>query len=380
MFLAVEWNSFVVISKQPMRILLFITAVFTFWGTAIFAQAVVFPGDANRDGRVDHYDVLPIGFAYGSLGPTRNPISNQEAQPILAHWSGIFPNGINFIHADVNANGLVEILDFVLLSQNQGLTFGEQSAFSPTSTPGSSTAPVLRLGSGDSLDPDLVAGQTLSIPITVEQSLAGNWLNGLAFTLNYDPQMVSSASFTFATEWLGEAGESFRFKRNEPGKIRVALTRFGSNPVAGDGIIGTLELVIIEDLVGFLPTIPGTVGVIANVEGVVAVNGAYQTIPMNETPLVTQPVNALLSNEDRQETDAFFTLVSPNPTEETINVSSLQTFDSVELIDLNGRTQLLYNGPNVLTWSGRVDNQPAGLYYLRTRGAQGLSITPLVFQ
>lgn len=362
-----------------MRILLLLIALLTLTGTALSAQGSVFPGDANRDGIVDHHDILPIGFAYGNLGPTRDVSNNQGTQPYQTNWPGVFPSGTNYIHADVNGNGLIDILDFITLAQNQGLTNNNGDASFEVSSSPSSASPLIRIGGGEELVPDDIAGQTISIPVSMDQNADTSSVNGLAFALNYNQDIVSSATFTFADEWLGAAGQAFRFQRDEAGSVRIALTRFGSNSVNGNGRIGTLELVIIEDLVGFLPTTPGAGVTVASVEGAEAVDGDFEQIPTNEGELVTQPVNALLASNDREENiAAILTTISPNPTEANVTVTCQQTFNQIELIDLTGRIQQLYDGPNLLTWTGRVDNQPAGLYYLRTRGKAGISVTPLI--
>lgn len=364
-----------------MRSLLLLTTILSLVGTKLLAQSFVFPGDANRDGIVDHYDILPTGFAFGSLGPIRNNANTQEAQPIQANWPGVFPNGTNFIHADANGNGLVEIMDLITVTQNQGLTHTGSSPSLAMALPPSPNAPFVRVGQGDELDPAVVAGQTLSIPVSVEQAIDGAWLNGIAFTLTYNQDLVSSATFTFANEWLGTTGQSFKIQRAEAGQFNIAVTRLGANPTTGNGRIGTLELVIIEDLVGFLPTTPGAGATVAGVEGVTAVNGVFQLISMNDEELVTQPVNALLAtNTPEEDRIEMVTVISPNPSRGAFTVNCQQAFSRIELIDLTGRIQEVYKGPNLTTWSGRVDNQPAGLYYLRTHGPEGLSITPLIIK
>ena len=219
----------------------------------------------------------------------------------------------------------------------------------------------------------------MSIPITVDQNPEGNWLNGLAFSLTYNPDIVSSATFTFANEWLGNTSDSYRFRRAEEGSFKIALTRFGADPVSGSGRIGILEIVIIEDLVGFLPTSPGTGVTVVSINGVEAVDGDYQPIVMNQGSLITRPVNALptSTNEQAAVTDVL-TIVTPNPAHQNILVTSQEYFNHVDLVNLTGRIQPLYDGPDLLTWTGSVDNRPAGLYYLRTRGPKGLSITPVI--
>ena len=273
------------------------------------AQEFVFPVDANQDGIVNHYDVLPIGFAFGSLGPIRVATTGEELQPIAAHWSASFPNGVNFIHADANANGIVEFFDFVVMSQNQGAALPEVTA--PTFTSGIwNESPSIYFGDGIKINAADATGTTLSIPLIMEEAPEEAWLNGLAFTIDLDPSYVMGASFEFANAWLSADGNAFQFLRNENNQIRVAVTRFGADPVTGGGEIGTLNLVIIEDLVGLLPNTPNSTP-FAGVTGVQAVDGDF-----NERPIATQQLSfapmALAVNTDNQLLGADLS-ISPNP-------------------------------------------------------------------
>ena len=101
--------------------LLFIALAVVF-GNYVFAQSTVFPGDANANGKVDEYDVPLIGYAMGATGPAR--IQNEDAsmaQAIPQFWGASFPIGLNFIHADVDGNGAVNLFDFFIWDENFGI-------------------------------------------------------------------------------------------------------------------------------------------------------------------------------------------------------------------------------------------------------------------
>jgi len=86
-------------------------------------QGQVFPGDADRNGQVNHEDILYIGYAYGTVGPARvEPgIETMEA-PLALQWAEAFPNGENFAFADANGDGTVGINDMLAVFTNYGFT------------------------------------------------------------------------------------------------------------------------------------------------------------------------------------------------------------------------------------------------------------------
>ncbi|MFM9949281.1 MAG: hypothetical protein ACKV1O_15180, partial [Saprospiraceae bacterium] len=69
------------------------------------------PGDADDNGEVNQYDLLYIGYAYGTVGPMRLEDDTEfspQAIPLL--WTQTFPNGLNYAYADANGNGVVDFL------------------------------------------------------------------------------------------------------------------------------------------------------------------------------------------------------------------------------------------------------------------------------
>ncbi|MEM9837391.1 MAG: hypothetical protein AAF828_12860 [Bacteroidota bacterium] len=350
-------------------------------GQLLIGQGTVFPGDSDRNGRVDHYDVLPMGVAFGSFGPTRDSSSLQEAQNITNNWPGVFPTGVNFIHADANGSGLVDFMDFIVVSQNQGVVHA--SVQNALNTPlFTDVDPLISVGAGATLNPNEMSGANMEIPIVIERERTGAWLNGIAFTIKYDPTLIAAASFEFTDDWLGVNGQAFKFQRDdEAGEIRIAITRFGPNPVTGNGEIGTLNLVIIEDLIGFLPATPGVGTEMITLEGVFGVDGTYTEVPFAAQPLRVAPVNALLSDIDDPSTAEYRTSVFPNPVDQQLTITATASFDTLELFDLHGRGKVLYQGPGLEQWTGYLDQLlPPGLYYLRSSGPKGFSVTALVIR
>ncbi len=74
---------------------------------------IVWPGDTNRDGKVDVFDVLPIGQFWGSVGPIRDKGDHSwKLQPAIA-WKEKMATS-----ADANGDGVINQDDIVPISQN----------------------------------------------------------------------------------------------------------------------------------------------------------------------------------------------------------------------------------------------------------------------
>jgi hypothetical protein len=93
--------------RLTISIILFSVAV------ASQSQIILFPGDANKDGIANQFDLLPIGVAYGQEGIPR-PGATLDWQPQFhpVSWPQNLPvSGINLAFQDSDGNGFVDSLD-----------------------------------------------------------------------------------------------------------------------------------------------------------------------------------------------------------------------------------------------------------------------------
>ena len=343
------------------------------------AQQLVFPGDADNNGLVDHHDILSVGFAFGSLGPPRAPGSVDALQPLVAPWTSAFPGGRNFAYADANGNGLVDLLDFAIVSINQGEMIGAspQEAFT---TGEYGVDPSIEINNNVELDQQVVQGTAISLPVHFRNFGADTEVNGLAFSLDFDPDYVSEINFTFSDEWINADSQAFQFKKSETDKIRIAVSRLGANPVNGDGIIGILDVIVVEDLVGLLPNTPNPTPFVT-VDNIQVVDGDFN-------PILTAPHTAHFARNQAVSTDeiplasqAFQGKIFPNPNNGQFQATANHPFYKIDLLYPNGRSKVLYQGPPRERWRSENDVKlPPGMYYLRLSGEKGLCLLPVVIR
>ena len=355
-----------------------VIAILLFWGS-LCAQQQVYPGDANNNGRVDQYDILPIGYAYGEVGPARIESVEDGPQAVAVSWAADFPGGLNYIYADANGNGLVELLDFVTVSQNFGEEYPPVTELDfPMGIPGQD--PTILLNEGQVIEPAL-AGAVVEIPLSLDFPTDGlqDSINGIAFEIGFDHTHFSTYSFAFSEDWMTADGSAFKFKRTGPGSIAVAMTRFGPDPTIGGGPIGTLSLIIIDDLIGLMEEAPDTFPSKVKVFNIQAFDDDFEQIPVVcdsihirlYRPGTVSPVKSSLNE--------LGSSLYPNPLQGPFVIESKASFYQMECFDAQGRQFTLYEGEPRQRWEGAL-RLPPGYYCLRLTGRTGVSLLPVIVQ
>ncbi|MCC6369749.1 MAG: T9SS type A sorting domain-containing protein [Bacteroidia bacterium] len=199
------------------------------------ACAIVWPGDANRDGVVDNSDVFELGLAAASNGAARSGASISWAGQFANAWVGNVSTGWNKCHADCNGDGTVNSADTLAINTNYSNTHAFRS-------------------SASAINPDLILvpqqsevfGGMWNV-VDVVLGDAGNNLSqlyGAAFELDYDKTMVESDSvkLIYTPSFLNAANQNIQFRKTTftNGKLYAASVRTDATNVNGNGKIGEL--------------------------------------------------------------------------------------------------------------------------------------------
>lgn len=255
-------------------------------GGAVITAPSIWPGDADGNGVVDQFDLLPLGLAYGTSGTTRANAQITWERHNTQKWGTTLINtNIDLAFVDADGNGRIDAADTTALARNWQRQHGDGLP--------KLYQPEIR-GSGASLfiDADTIlsgSGQWFPLELGTADKVAEN-VYGLAFSVSYDPAQVQEAELSFSAEssWLGTLGQNLiAFQRNNPvaGRIDIALTRTDGRNVSGYGRIGKVKITI-EDVILNLrdeknPKIQ------LGIENVRLINNADQIIPV--TPLPSTP-------------------------------------------------------------------------------------------
>ncbi|MBK6931858.1 MAG: hypothetical protein IPH12_13740 [Saprospirales bacterium] len=169
------------------------------WPLSLNAQ-ILFPGDANNDGRADHLDVLATGLSFSQEGPFREPpfLGVDWSPKLFEPWLGALPaTGINFGFSDADGNGMVNEKDMAAIKMNYDSTqTGAQPPPKPYAPPDTFLTTALpRLVFRFEQDTATVR-DTLRLHIFYEHP-PGLPLHlsplGVAFTLQFDEMLVKDS-------------------------------------------------------------------------------------------------------------------------------------------------------------------------------------------
>lgn len=337
---------------------------------------VVWPGDTDNNGLVDHFDLLNIGLAYGTLGyPRPNASLNWEAQ-FGAPWSDATPNTqIDYRHIDTDGNGAVTANDTLALALNyrrfNEFWNGEDGFTEREDLPESART----VGTPLFVETYPVAEGSMPVfdVMLGDEANTNNTVYGLAFSIDYDPLAIvpGSIKMSFSDSWMGQEGDdmlTFYRVDTQNHKVHVAMTRTDGTDITGSGPIAQL-LVTIEDVIFRsnnyeIPISIEKARLITSREEIVSVVEQSSTITVETT---TNTLDAAL---DRQ------LKVYPVPAKDILFLNTPQLrIENIELYDLEGRLLQSWKGhPNQLP----LNHLAQGTYALRLITDQGVAVRRVV--
>jgi len=220
---------------------------------------VVWPGDVNNNGIVNEIDLLYLGYAFNETGPPRATISAEwTAQNIIAEWTGTFPDGLNFVYADCNGDGIINELDADVIEDNIDSLQNEL------------LIPDEILISASDLDPKFAFDSTSfnavqGVPKEINLNFGSDIqripnVQGFSFTISGDTRFFKAEDIKFRfvpLSWLeltGRPNISKFFPNTEEGKLTISFIKTDNQAEMGGGQIGAVSFVLIEDIVDFRPT------------------------------------------------------------------------------------------------------------------------------
>ena len=232
-----------VISVSASHLLNTCTGIDTLAVVVNTACAIVWPGDANRDGQVDNTDVFELGLAASATGASRSGASNTWVGQLATAWSGNVSTGWNKAHADCNGDGTVNAADTVAISANYSLTH----AFKNT---GSTSGIDLFLVPQNS---EVYGGLWNVVDIVLgDATNTQSQIYGAAFDLTFDQSMLygDSVKLIYKNSFLNGGNQNIEFRKTKftNGYIFAATVRTNHNHVSGSGKIGELWFKVRNDL------------------------------------------------------------------------------------------------------------------------------------
>lgn len=316
-------------------------------------DSCVWPGDANSDGIANSYDILNIGLAYDSTGPFRPAGHSFWLGQYATDWVGSFSGGVNHKHADCDGNGTVSSSDVLAITMNYGEQHFKNDEINSVG------APLLF-----DLPDSTFTGDTLQVPIVLGEELdSAENLYGIAFTIDYDNQLVDSSSFNldFSNSWLGtELVDLIQVskKYHHKGSVEIGLTRIDHLPITGAGELLAAEIIMIDDLSGKQTEYADVLFQISDVRAITE-SGAEIEISSGVDSLVLEDLVGIPALSSSSGVNLY-----PNPASDEIKLVSSRIMKAYTLRDLSGR-EIRQGQLNNKTGAIDIQYLTPGVYYIQ---------------
>ncbi|MEL6867905.1 MAG: T9SS type A sorting domain-containing protein [Bacteroidota bacterium] len=347
------------------------------------ASAQVWPGDVNANGIVNNVDLLYLGYAYGTIGPRRDSVTIEwEPQEVILDWEEEFPGGaINYSHADCNGDGLIAIGDILAIASNyrdQNATLDPEDF----SVGQADIDPMLAVQDQQFNQP-ILEGTTISVPISLgDADHVINDFNGLAFSVEYDPAAIdpSSIHLFFGNSWINDTGNSLlQIQQNHvaEGRLDVAISRYGKDAVTGNGFIGDMYFIIVDDVIDLLPA--DSMYTYLTLTDIVMLDSSLQDVPLANDTLEIKVVSPAYFVVSTKIIDDPSVQIYPNPAKDVLHIQAPQTtIQEARLSNSTGQIVWSRTLQSRGTWTVDTSPMPSGFYLLRLDTPEGILLRKLM--
>ncbi len=358
-------------------LLLIIT--FNLTASCLWSQ-VLWPGDVNNNGVVNHVDWLYIGYVIGEVGPPRD-IGEQgiewEAKTFNPWGTDFMGTSIDYAYADCNGDGIIDGADLNAVEINYLNEHGTVTQDMPP--PGDAGVDPSFMLESVTVDPFPIGGVMLFNINLGTEAIPVESFSGVAFSITYDPNVVLDMSIFPAEEgdWF-EAG-LLMVQNDDPveGRIDFAFTALNDvNPLEDlSGLFAGLFIVIEDDVVGMQdPEIETTF----TIDNILLLGDQFESSPVvNDTTSVTifsiPTSNNDLINEEQIE-------VYPNPASDFIYLKTDLQIERVELFNSLGQGIRSFESNSINPYQLNVANTGTGVYLIKIYTEQGVLTKKIILQ
>lgn len=332
---------------------------------------VVWPGDANNNGIASHADLLAIGLSWDSVGPSRAVTTGTWAPQAGALPWGLGAAGVDKAYSDCNGDGVVDALDVAVLTNNIGRVWAGGSPLDSNTLGGAGFPPLalqmvdsVYITNSDTIDLDVVLGSA--------GSTVGN-LYGLAFSISFDQTAIDAFHLAFNGGWINFDGQAVVLQHVDTalGRVDVAITRRDGMAVSGNGYIGSLGIVMDDDI-----RISGDFTLPFEVTFATAIGPDAQSIflhPINDTLHVATPP---VPEKPTSHCPVPGPKVFPSPAYDWLQFTCELEADAViRLLDLRGAEVYRASSASLPGQKVPIAGLGAGVYFLEIHSKNALSRT-----
>lgn len=320
----------------------------------------VWPGDADRNGRVDMNDLLTLGNKLGDAGLPRNYVNNETWFGQHAEEWTSDAEGTKFL--DANGDGTLTSADVDQISDYYYQTNDVVAKDVQQKLPYQFTLiPVqYSLDSGDVVILDIAFGNA-NYPVLD--------MKGAKFSINVPAYMLDSSSVDLQfhqDSWLAEGAPYISLAKVPwDGRIDAGFARAKGDGTTGYGVIATVVFIIEDDVEGF-KTNNGVIQIPITLNGGSLMNseGTKFDVDGDEIILTLDPSN----NKDQ-----YSLVLYPNPSVDFVelHLNGKSTIEDINILDTQGREIKSISDVNSKHHQIDVSTLPVGLYFIQVQHTGG---------
>jgi hypothetical protein len=324
----------------------------------------VFPGDANRDGVVDMWDLMTVGSMIGQNGAARTNANLSWMPTSATNWQQTLANGVNAKNADLNGDGIISALDTAAIAANYGKVNSIIAERTAEATPVELQVVTTSnsAAQGDMVEITVSVGSVYA-PVVNAQ--------GLTYSVGYDADMVQENTLSveyLLSSWFSRYDAYVAMsKLVNRGRIETGIARSQNRGVSGQGEVSKIRAIIIDDATGFHigdnPVLHVRIGdaYLMDAQGrKLQVKGKDIAIPIKkakqDAPLVESDL-----------------LMFPNPSSDFMSfyLNGVNNIESLRVLDMMGKEVNRQTGINGKQATVYFDNYTPGMYIAEVMTEKG---------
>jgi PKD repeat protein len=338
------------------------------------ATDYVRPGDANRDGKANVYDLLNLGVGHYTAGSPRPEASTDWTLQFAPNWAESVANQVNYKHLDCDGNGAVNEYDADVIGQH----------YTAIDTAGAAQLPNTPQVRIEFSQDTIVVNTNNPTPVEITGTVVlgsptqpALGIYGLAFGMEYPDYVVQSPESDYKSDFFGSPNHMLWLAKDIHSKFQLdmGMTRKNGQQASGYGAIAEVtfktDYIIIIDITSRSSN--NIMPFAVPIKGIKAIDKRGNIKYISSPTILDTVWMKLIGTTGTRDVPNHQMVVSPNPSSDfvTLFFGDLPV-TRIELVNVLGQvvTQVTHGGESYAKLS--VNNFPDGMYTLRIHSEKGL--------
>lgn len=329
----------------------------------------VYPGETNKDGLVNHLDILPLGVFFNQYGNPRNNLdTNIDFTPKRAGDWFFQKNSLNAKFSDVDGNGYINQLDVTKLEVNIG---GKSGTFTPVYSDTNSVH-TLSVVAPDTVFLSSSDSSKLKLPLKLNSTQSSYGLGYSIEVLNQNKLTLQDSFFpnysylpvNSKSIWNDQSGNEILYlqdKISAMNQLNIAYCKTnGKNGNSGSDM-GVVEIVVETVLLGLIePTDVARLHIV--IDKPVMIDKDYRYLPLKpiSKTVYIGKASSSIQNLQLDETKVFPTLIDNHLyiQSNTRKSNFYEVYNPLGKVVASGKIESSHHTINTSSWA-------QGLYFLK---------------